>query len=130
MRTDHHARTGVAILFTAVLLTAGFGGCASEPKPRPTAVDPSNPAAPESPPLALAALSPTAGLVATTAQPTGERTEKPPAPPVSGTAGKSGKQPAIVYTCPMHPEVTSDKPGRCPKCGMNLVPKQPAEGKK
>mgnify|MGYP001740228288 len=22
------------------------------------------------------------------------------------------------YTCPMHPEVTSDHPGRCPKCGM------------
>lgn len=26
------------------------------------------------------------------------------------------------YTCPMHPEVTSDKPGKCPKCGMDLVP--------
>jgi Cu2+-exporting ATPase len=26
------------------------------------------------------------------------------------------------YICPMHPEVTSDKPGNCPKCGMNLVP--------
>lgn len=25
-----------------------------------------------------------------------------------------------VYTCPMHPEVTSDQPGKCPKCGMNL----------
>lgn len=25
-----------------------------------------------------------------------------------------------VYTCPMHPEVQSDKPGKCPKCGMTL----------
>ncbi len=27
-----------------------------------------------------------------------------------------------AYTCPMHPEIQSDKPGRCPKCGMTLVP--------
>jgi len=25
------------------------------------------------------------------------------------------------YTCPMHPEVQSDEPGDCPKCGMKLV---------
>ena len=25
------------------------------------------------------------------------------------------------YTCSMHPEVKSDKPGKCPKCGMKLV---------
>lgn len=29
-----------------------------------------------------------------------------------------------VYTCPMHPEVVSDKPGKCPKCEMNLVLKE------
>ena len=27
----------------------------------------------------------------------------------------------IEYTCPMHPEVVSDEPGKCPKCGMTLV---------
>lgn len=31
------------------------------------------------------------------------------------------KQPT-KYTCPMHPEVITDKPGKCPKCGMDLAP--------
>ncbi len=34
----------------------------------------------------------------------------------SGTVTKEGKS----YTCPMHFEVVSDKPGLCPKCGMDL----------
>ncbi len=33
-----------------------------------------------------------------------------------------------TYTCPMHPEVISDKPGECPKCGMDLILKE--DGKK
>jgi len=28
---------------------------------------------------------------------------------------------AAAYYCPMHPTVTSDKPGNCPICGMKLV---------
>jgi FtsP/CotA-like multicopper oxidase with cupredoxin domain len=30
----------------------------------------------------------------------------------------------VVYACPMHPEVTSEEPGRCPKCGMKLLATQ------
>jgi FtsP/CotA-like multicopper oxidase with cupredoxin domain len=32
----------------------------------------------------------------------------------------------VTYSCPMHPEVTSDAPGKCPKCGMKLMPTVPA----
>ena len=56
--------------------------------------------------------------------------------PVSGAGADSGKgtmadsahdagmppheaQPG-QYVCPMHPEIISDQPGRCPKCGMYL----------
>ncbi|MFN8091019.1 MAG: efflux RND transporter periplasmic adaptor subunit [Vicinamibacteria bacterium] len=28
---------------------------------------------------------------------------------------------AVLYQCPMHPQITSDKPGSCPICGMDLV---------
>ncbi|WP_308224953.1 heavy metal-binding domain-containing protein [Flavobacterium sp. J372] len=34
---------------------------------------------------------------------------------------ETSKGTAATYTCPMHPEVRSDKPGKCPKCGMALV---------
>ncbi len=36
----------------------------------------------------------------------------------------------IKYTCVMHPEIHSDKPGKCPKCGMKLVKEKPMPAKK
>src|SRR5687767_446859 len=32
-------------------------------------------------------------------------------------------QTKTIYTCPMHPKVQQDKPGKCPICGMSLVKK-------
>jgi len=31
---------------------------------------------------------------------------------------------ATTYICPMHPEVVSEEPGHCPNCGMKLLPAQ------
>jgi len=39
--------------------------------------------------------------------------------PVASTQIAQGPQ-SGQYTCPMHPEVISDSPGDCPKCGMAL----------
>lgn len=39
------------------------------------------------------------------------------------------QQQLTQYTCPMHPEIIRDAPGRCPICGMELVKKE-TEGKK
>lgn len=33
------------------------------------------------------------------------------------------------YTCTMHPEVVKSKPGKCPKCGMDLVAMKPKKSK-
>jgi Heavy metal binding domain len=74
--------------------------------------------------LALAVSpSPAGGRLAaqqppSTARPASQRAiprtarQAPPAPtPDNETA----------YMCPMHPDLTSDKPGTCPRCSMNLV---------
>ncbi|GAB2452288.1 RND transporter [Hymenobacter qilianensis] len=33
-----------------------------------------------------------------------------------------------LYTCPMHPQIIRDKPGKCPICGMDLVKKSKGGG--
>ena len=33
---------------------------------------------------------------------------------------KNKMEHAAVYACPMHPEIKSDKKGKCSKCGMDL----------
>ncbi len=38
---------------------------------------------------------------------------------------KSKEKQSVAYVCPMDPEVRSEKPGPCPKCGMALEPDVP-----
>jgi len=40
------------------------------------------------------------------------------------SSSDSKKDQTTIYTCPMHPDVKLDKPGKCPQCGMNLIEKK------
>jgi len=42
----------------------------------------------------------------------------------SGTAAIKMSAQKDVYYCPMHPDEVSEKPGSCPKCGMDLQKKE------
>jgi len=62
----------------------------------------------------LAALFAAAGFVA------GRRGgDSHPSPSV--TSGKAPAEATALYHCPMHKEVVSKEPGKCPKCGMKLM---------
>ena len=41
----------------------------------------------------------------------------------NGEQVKNDSKDTVVYTCSMHPEIESPNPGKCPKCGMDLVKK-------
>ena len=43
-----------------------------------------------------------------------------------GPAASKPVAPGTRWVCPMDPEVISDRPGSCPKCGMALEPETPA----
>ena len=36
---------------------------------------------------------------------------------------------AVQYTCPMDKDVITNKPGKCPKCGMPLIKKETTKTK-
>ena len=36
-----------------------------------------------------------------------------------------GPEQVTGYICPMHPDVVESAPGKCPRCGMTLVPGNP-----
>ena len=56
------------------------------------------------------------------AMPTGgSQTVRATTPVPSAPAPAAGT--AMQWVCPMHPEVVSDRPGACPKCGMALEPR-------
>jgi len=87
---------GAILVVLALLLAVTIAGCAKPAAKTPTM-----------PPMEMVSPATAPG-------------EKTPTPATEEKPAATN----IVYTCPMHPEVHSDKPGKCPKCGMDLVPEK------
>jgi hypothetical protein len=103
------------ILTTALYLTL-LMGCARQIFELPLSTnDPANPNAQET------AFSPRPNLLQTDVPVT---TEQPITEPTS-SKHLPLPTPTTIYACPMHPEVVQSGRGRCPKCGMRLVPTEP-----
>jgi hypothetical protein len=94
-----------SLLITLVLFAVA--GCRERtPEVAVPAGHPADPAAPAAP------ATPASATLALDAPPQ-------PASPATPATAES-------YTCPMHPEIVRSAPGKCPKCGMKLVPRKTA----
>lgn len=134
------------LLAVAVPVALAWGGCASTARAplEPAALSAASATAPEGAyPAALPELladgrqwlAPRIGGGAAGSSVAGEATDGD----MKGMEGMEGmkgmegmgseKTEAPTYVCPMHPEVHSDHPGTCPKCGMTLEKKPAGEGK-
>lgn len=71
---------------------------------------------------------PKCGMKLVAQKPTAEGQSKSSASqtPAPGSRTLEVVKQADEYTCTMHPEIRTNAPGTCPKCGMTLVPVTPA----
>ncbi len=110
-----YAAAGAVILATAMVILTGCGSTSVEAKQyhcpmHPTVVSDK----PGECPICgmnLVPIHESEGAEHSTAG----HTERPAEQPAPGITAKKGP-----YACPMHPEITSDKRDRCPKCNMYL----------
>lgn len=47
---------------------------------------------------------------------------------INATEQNADNQVKTIWTCSMHPQIREDEPGKCPICGMDLVPLESDEG--
>lgn len=105
-----------SVLTSALLFV--LSGCTGpiEIAPLPYA----HPANPSAPPGTL----PPLGTDIAPTNPTSHDTPGDPKALERGGAAEASTR--TKYQCPMHPEIRSDEPGRCPICGMPLAVKENA----
>jgi hypothetical protein len=110
--------------FIAVFAPLAVTGCTTHVEVWPPETHPASPHTHSSPPVAPPPALAHADAVAPAREgvriPSGGGEHYHHAPPAD---------PKAAYACPMHPEVTSDSPGECPKCGMDLQPRRQPEDK-
>lgn len=111
------ARILTTVMCVTTMCVTILTGCASYTLQLPISTnDPANPNAPES------AFAPRPNWLQAEVPVTAEQ---PPTEPISPTHLPTTAP--IMYTCPMHAEVVQSSLGRCPKCGMRLVPAAPSK---
>src|SRR5579864_2694609 len=54
--------------------------------------------------------------------------ERTPVQEPEAVGAGAAQSSAQMYTCPMHPEIRQQEPGKCPICGMSLVPAEEPSG--
>ena len=112
----------------SMILGCTWAACSPGPMPVSQSTrDPSNPSAAEGivPPVGSGGPRPSAPPSSSAPTEGHGHHDHTGAPAPTEPAAKSDAGAAsAIYTCPMHPEVASPAPGRCPKCGMNLVRKK------
>jgi hypothetical protein len=114
-----------ALSFSFVLLLVGCAASVTDPARSPD--HPANAAAPEA---VISAPSQTLAITQMPATaPSGDAMPNMPGMQrmSGGSMHETPTTQAAIYTCVMHPEVISDKPGKCPRCGMTLVLKKGAK---
>ena len=73
------------------------------------------------PGLSIAPLIVSSALMISSANLASAQKLRTTAPPRQGVPTANNQNDDDIYVCPMHPDVMSDKPGKCPKCAMTLV---------
>jgi hypothetical protein len=112
---------------TALLSLGTFLIAACAPGPSPVSRSPHDPSNPNATEGVTPSATATASSVAAAGTGPGDvhaghgAPVSPTAPNTSAATSDGG---VTLYDCPMHPEVTSQRPGSCPECGMTLVPKK------